>query len=226
MLTKYVFGTLCTTLIATSLLAQEPPKKVTPPRARIAHMSGIELPVTGLTKETSAKVETSLKTLTYESFMCPGCKAVSNHAGECKKCEMALEAKQAPVFSESMPNVEKNHIALRLTPGAQIALTRLESTLGDTVKVQREKLHVGGNTTLVFQGAKDEKEAQALQAAFREAKLQDATATYDAKAKQIHLHIARGNTSWETASELAQKTSKDLRLADLLWSSPVMMPRG
>jgi hypothetical protein len=203
-----------------SLLAVAPAAQDAVPASAAKNVGGkeITLPVKGLSTDNGAKVERALTALTFTDYVCPDCDDVQAKAGECSMCEVELEARKRPTFKEVTTSTEKLEITFHLAPEAHVRLSNIETAImGNSVEVQREKLHLRGPFALVYTGGSSVEDALLLEKAFRAAKFADAKATYDKATKEIHLRFQEGKPSWATFGELGSKLAKPLKHTDVIF---------
>lgn len=221
---------LLTVLAAPPLLArQDMTKKDASPVAATAPVArGVEftLPVKGLSSDNATKVQSALTALSTKEYTCPDCGHSQARAGKCAKCDVALVAKEMPIFKELKASAEKGTIAFQMTPSAQVRLSTIESALrGHSVTVPRDEIQIGTHGGFVYTGAVSSEDATKLQKAFRDAKFAQAEAIFEPTDKEIQVWIHDGKPSWASASDLGSKMAKPLRLNDVLWGGRPT-PRG
>jgi hypothetical protein len=180
----------------------------------------LSLPVTGLTKENAAQVQTALKGLTATVYECPQCDATMAKSGECSHCKVALVQKTQPMFETTTPAAEKSTLTVNVAGGQTVRLSQIEGALRQSsVQVDRKALKIQGRVALVFRGAASKDQATKLQEAAVAAKMTDAKATYEPDTKEIHVRLNSGSATWENATALGSKVEPPVTLADVQWSA-------
>jgi hypothetical protein len=182
----------------------------------------LSIPVTGLTKENSTKVESALSSLQREFFVCAaGCKGEHAQKGKC--CDTEMKAEKKPILEEAKAVVDGGSVGLKTTPGSEIALSQVERALKSaSVQLDEAKFNLAGKTTLVFSGPASQEEAVALGKALADAGVFQATrAKFDAASKSTRIDVTAGATPATRASVAAalEKAGSKAKLGDVVWGS-------
>jgi hypothetical protein len=217
---------LITLLAAGAVAAQEPKKTQEPVKpaeavsAKGAAMTEVRFSVTGLTKENVAKVKESLSTLSFQTYVCTGCKYEQSTAGKCTGCQMDLKAEKKPLIAGTMPSADDSSITLTLDQGHATRLSDIENALKkNSIGIDYTKLPIAGKAHLVIRGG-TENDVPAIQKAIADAKLfEDAQAKWDASTSEIHVAVRSGATPPDRAavSKAIEASGLKLTFADVIW---------
>ncbi len=129
----------------------------------------VAIPVTGLTAENAAKVETALKGLQANLYDCAGCHAKFEKAGSC--CNAALKAESQPVVDQATIAADQGKVTIVTKEGMQLRLSDIERALGAcSIKIDNSKLTIPGNAVIVVAGVGNDEQAKAIQKSLEEGK--------------------------------------------------------
>ena len=201
---------------------QDKPAKAPEAAAKPAQAEGIRLsiPVTGLTAENSAKVESALSALYREFYTCATCKGEHAQKGKCP-CGAELTAKKQPLLEEAKAVTDKGSVGLKTTPGSELALSQVERALKSaSVQLDEAKFNLSGKSVLVFSGPASQEEAVSLGKALADAGLFQATrAKFDAASKSTRIEVTASATPATRASVAAalEKAGSKAKLGDVVW---------
>ena len=183
----------------------------------------IAIPVQGLTQENAAKAKTALEGLQASVYACPGCKAEFEKAGNCTACKTALQPLKAPILARVAPAADNTAITVQTNEGMQIKLSEIERALAtDSIKIDKTKMSIPGQATLVVSGATSAEQATAVQKALDESKLfQRVNAKVDESSKKLMIHVAAASTPATRAKleEALAKAGGTYKLEDVVWNS-------
>ncbi len=186
----------------------------------------IAVPVTGLSKETSAPVMTALTGLSEGFYECPGCKHEQADAGHCTTCDKDLVAQHALLLRDVSVDATKGSVSFQVAPHRSLhlhALTQSLSTAG--VTLTRDKLTTSEAGSLVVTGVTADTAAK-LVTALRDTRLfETVSGHFDTASRELVLTILNGPVSPALArvDEALAKADPAARLTDLVWSGPTVV---
>ncbi len=191
--------------------------------ARAGDMPLPAIPVTGLTTDTTAKVETALKDLTSSYWECESCMELSGESGTC--CGTAKATKSGKVFCAAKADATASTINVTLVAGREVKLSDIERALSaQSVKVQRDKLTLGAETCLVIGNVADQKAADELAKALTEAKVfEKIEAKVPAGRREASLYVKKAGSSAPTEAKVREalvKANPTATIADIAWVAP------
>jgi len=201
-------------------------EKGTPkPASAPAAQQKVSLPVTGLTAENAEKVQTSLAAISHTAWTCPACKMVADEAGQCPQCKKDLASAPHKCLANVKADAAGGTITAMLNPGAMVKLSEVERALGGaSVKLDADKLTLGGHTKLIVQGPGDAASAKKLEEGLKAAKLFESVAIeHDADSREYVIVTQAGAeapTKAAAASAVARAGGESFKLVDVVWIGP------
>lgn len=184
----------------------------------------VSLPVTGLTKDNLAAVETALRGLQHTSYDCAKCKVSETKAGNCKGCGGTLAKTEKAALQKVMASSDDSTLTLDVAPGQKVQLSEIEKVLSASkVSAPKEKLTLPTQTNLVLDGVSSEMASRTVEKALVDSKLfHSVELSMDPNTKQYLAHVSRGTTAVNLAkvSALLTKALPEAKIADLSWSGP------
>ena len=227
MIRKYVNILLAICAAGAVLTAQEVQKKtaIKPGHTATAAQSTgakteLKFAVTGLTQDNVSKVKDSLTALSFQTYVCGGCKYEQSKAGRCEPCKMDLTAEKKPLFAGATPLPAENAIALTLDQGRLVRLSEIEKTLTtNSIQIASDRFPIIGNAQLIVRGA-TEPDVHAIQQALKDLNLfDDVVGSFDKTTNEIHVQVRAGTTPpMRTAVVTAiQSANAKATLADVVW---------
>jgi hypothetical protein len=188
----------------------------------------LELPVTGLTAENAPRVEKGLAALTLRGFVCPVCDHGRLEAGDCKSCQVGLEAGQIRLVKEVEVSVGEAAVECRLARVAAIRLSEIETVLRRAgVGLEGASVPLPGPATLVFRGGSDDGVA-VVRRTLTEAGLYGAVRVSEhAATGEVLAHVNRGRGGAPTRGKVAAAFSArptSPQLVDVEWGPASASP--
>jgi len=180
----------------------------------------LKLPVTGLTEKNSDEVKSSLERLTRYVYECPQCKQQYSRYGECPDCKVALSDKKENLLERVTPVVGLNTIEVASTPGVEVRLSAIESALrSHAVTLEREKMTIPGDATLVLSGPASLDDAKSIQSALEDAKLfQNAQVQKEQYHTVVHVTARAVAPERDKVEKALSKAGAGVRITDLIWN--------
>ncbi len=179
--------------------------------------------VTGLTKDNVTKVKDSLTALSFQTYICPGCKYEQSTAGKCAPCNSDLKAEKKPLLSGATPSPDDSSITLTLDQARSVRLSEIENALkGSSVQIANDKFPIIGQANLVVRGA-TEQDVPTVEKALRDAKLfEEVKATFDKTTNEIHVMVRAGATPpmRSAVASAIDKAGVKATLGDVVWGKP------
>ncbi len=223
---KNLTRTLLAVVAAGSVLTAQEAKKTQQPApgeaaaVKAAPIVELRFTVTGLTKENLSKVKESLTTLSFQTYLCGGCKYEQSTAGKCTKCNMDLKAERKPLLSAAMPSAEDSSITLTIDQGHPTRFSEIEGALKkNAINVDYSKFPITGKAHLVIRGGTADNVA-AVEKAIKDAKLFDEVrAIWDAPSSEIHVMVRSGPTPPTRAAvaKVLEGSTLKVQFADVIW---------
>jgi hypothetical protein len=184
----------------------------------------VAVPVTGLTEENAAKVESALEGLKATLYTCAGCKGEFAKAGACPACKSGLTSKTEPVIEQVTVAADQGKVTVKTHEGMQLKLSEIERALATSgVKVDDQKMNITGDATIVVAGVTNAEQAKAVGKALEESKLfQRVAAPSSAPAgQQGMIQVSAGSTGASRAkvNEAIAKVAPTHKVQDVVWNS-------
>jgi len=195
-----------------------------PAAASAAVQQTVSLPVTGLTKEETSKVQTALTALQHKMWCCQDCKHIQDEKGTCTSCKKELVAETLPVLSKVTADVQQATLTFVLHEGMRIQLSEVQRTLGTgQVKVDPAKLVLAKDSVLYVQGPPSEEAAKKLEQALKASKLfERVEIQHKADSRDYHVQTvaaAKAPTHAEV-TKAVEGVGDGFKLTDVGWFAP------
>ena len=198
-----------------------PAKPVTTPAATAESTPSV--PVTGLTAENSAKVESALKAHTSTIYKCESCSKVALESGMC--CEKPTKAVTGPALKSVKVDAATSTVSFTLAPGYAVRLTEIEKAIKpEGVTVQHDRLKLTNDTSITVVGVADQAAADELRKAINDAKLfEQIDIKTPAGKREASIVIKRAGTGATTEAKVKEtlaKANPGFVVSDVVWMSP------
>jgi hypothetical protein len=191
------------------------------PISKSANKVEIAVPVQGLTQENASKVKGDLEKLEASVYACGACKAEYEKAGDC--CKAALKPVKAPILARVAPAADNTAITVQTNEGMQLKLSEIERALSaNSVKIDKTKMTIPSQATLVVSGATSAEQGTAIQKALDESKaFQRVNVKVDDASKRAMIHVTAAATPATRAKleEALAKAGGSYKLEDVIWNS-------
>ena len=225
---KFISSTILTLLAVTPMIAAQTPKSTTAQTPKSSSPTvepaiktvGTEfrIPVTGLTKDNGAKVQTSLLGMTEDVFVCPTCSKQGDQAGTCGECKVELTVTKKPVFTTAVA-ADTGMITVATHPARRLSLNRLDEMLQmNAVEVDDAKFALAGPSTLIVKGVSQDKLAEFEKFLMDSKLFQTVHTKLDPKTAELWIHVVATTNAptRATIAELFEKSSLHPRLTNVL----------
>lgn len=164
-------------------------------------------------------IQKTLSELSLDAYTCDPCRVELARAGNCPKCNAALQVAKRPLFPSVTTAPDDSSISMRLNPRRAVRLSAIEAALQrNAVTIDISKVPLPGRTSLIARGATADQLA-AAEKAIRDARLFDeVTATYDAPSGELRFAVLSKATPPPTRMQAA-KALEALRIqvADVVY---------
>ena len=180
--------------------------------------AAMTIPLTGVTKENTSKINEALKKISHAGYHCPKCNAASSKEGTCKMCNVALEKDTAPKpVAKSITIDDKGMLKLGLDTGQRVKLSEIETAAkASGAGVNRAEYTVPAYTRLIVSGPADPEAAKRLEKALADAKVFTAvTVGVDEGSKTIYVMPTSGSVKLATAIAGIEKAGTEFKFQDL-----------
>jgi hypothetical protein len=178
----------------------------------------LTIPLTGVTKDNTSKINEALKKISHSGYHCPKCNATSAHEGMCKMCNVALEKDTAPKpVAKSVVIDDKGALKLALDTGQRVKLSEIEQAAkANGASVNRAEYIVPAYSRIVVSGPADPEAAKRLETALADAKVFTAvTVGVDEGSKTIYVMPTSGSVKLASAISGIEKAGTDFKFQDL-----------
>jgi hypothetical protein len=180
----------------------------------------VSVPVTGLTKENSAKAQEALSGLTSRAYVCEPCKVTEAKPGTCSHCKAPLASKDVKPLERVSASADRGAVAFHVHGGARVSLSQVEGALQrSSLRVDRDKLVLQAPTELTITGAKD---VAAVEKALEDSKLfATVQSGGDQDMGQVRVWVQPGATAptLSSVSAALEKAQPGARIADVVWGT-------
>lgn len=202
---------------------QEPKqeKPVAQPAAAPAAMIGI--PLTGVTKDNSAKVSEALQKISHTGYHCPKCEATSTTEGTCKMCSVPLEKDATPKQVVKSSTIDdKGMLKVALEPGQRLRFSEIDQAAKSAGgSVNRAEYTVPAYARLIVAGPANAEQAKKLEKALTDAKVFTAvTVGVDENTKELYVMPTSGSVKLASAISGIEKAGAEFKYQDLVIAAP------
>lgn len=181
------------------------------------------IPLTGVTKDNTAKIHDALQKISHAGFHCPKCQAAAHHEGTCKMCNVALEkdAVAKPV-AKSVQIDDKGVLKLSVDSGQRVRLSEIEQVAkANGAAVNRADYVVPAYARILVSGPANAEAAKKLEKALIDAKVfASVTVGVDEAAKGLYVMPGEGAVKLSVATAAIEKAGADFKYQDLVIAAP------
>lgn len=183
-------------------------------------------PVEGLTADNVDVVKRSLMAMTETVHVCPKCDHMSPKTGKCTSCDVDMEAKKMPIFSEAKPSLQNENITLIPFSARSLRFSVLRSTLlKDAVEFDDAEFPITGQARIVLLGS-DLDSVGSIEKALVDSKLfASVKANFAVDSSETHVVVRPKATpaTYRALATVIEGLGGKVTFTDLVWG-PLPIP--